>query len=151
MLSLLLFSAVDQLAMKPARHPCNQQLRMGASSLIGPAFGPRGLSMARSNILSPPINAFADSSAFSPRHLRRLPGVRSEMRNHMSCEQFLRLDRLPMLDTAGIDRDCDLSEPLAQLVNRFDPLNNILQRSNPNDVLLDHLVIRHIRKRFHNA
>ena len=52
MLSLLLFSALDQRAMKLASHPCNQQIHRGAALLIGPPPGPRGLSMARSNTLS---------------------------------------------------------------------------------------------------
>jgi hypothetical protein len=58
------------------------------------------------------------------------------MRHHVVREHFLRLDRLPVLDAARIDGNGNLGQPFAELLHRFDTLDDVLRRADPDDVVI---------------
>ena len=68
------------------------------------------------------------------------------MRHHRRGEQLLGLDRLPVLGAAGVDRDRDLGQPRAELLHRLDPLDHVRRRPDPDDVAVDHRVVRRLRE-----
>src|SRR3954470_23782892 len=77
-------------------------------------------------------------------------GLALDHRDHVLGEQLLRLDRLPVLDAAGIRRDRDLGQPLADLDRLPDPLDHVVRRADPDDVARDHLVVRRRRELLHD-
>src|SRR5438874_2000361 len=72
-----------------------------------------------------------------------------EVRDDLGGEQLLRLDRLPVLDAARVDGDGNLGQPVADLAYRLDALDHVLRRPDPDDILLDHLVVRHVAELLH--
>ena len=73
------------------------------------------------------------------------------MRDDVVGEHLLGLDRLPVLDAARIDGDRHFGEPGAQFLHRFDPLDDVLRGADPDDVVLDHLVVGHVGEVLHDA
>ena len=63
------------------------------------------------------------------------------MRHDEVGEQLLRLDRLPVREPAGVDRDRHLGQPLADVADRLDPLDHVVRGADPDDVAVDHVVV----------
>src|SRR3954468_13347601 len=106
-------------------------------------------------ILFPPFRPIPCTSlrrSFAELGERRLffPCACPEVRDHVRSEQLLRLDRLPVLDAARVDGDRDLGQTVAHLADGLDPLDHVLRRPDPDDVLLDHLVVGHVGELLHD-
>src|SRR5262249_3025534 len=67
-----------------------------------------------------------------------------EVRHHPVGEQLLRLDRLPVGESARVDRDRDLRQSLADLDRLLDALDHVVRRPDPDDVAIDHLLVRRL-------
>src|SRR5439155_24703186 len=51
-----------------------------------------------------------------------------------------------MWRTARVDRDADLGDALAELARRFDPPHDVLRGADPDVVVLDELLVWHLRE-----
>src|SRR5688572_3754874 len=69
-------------------------------------------------------------------------GALAEVRHHAGREDLLRLDRLPVLEPARVHGDRDLRQAFADVPHGLDALDHVLGRPDPDDVALDHLLVR---------
>src|SRR5579859_255153 len=102
-----------------------------------------------SSISSSSPSALVVSSRCLRRSGHRLSFTR-EMWDDEVGEHLLGLDRLPVLESAWVDRDRDLGQPLADLARVLDAGDHVVRRPHPHDVAGDHLVIRGGRKLLHD-
>ena len=65
----------------------------------------------------------------------------AEVRHDPRGEELLRLDRLPVGEPARVHRDRHLRQALADVAHRLDPLDHVVRRADPDDVVLDHLLV----------